>query len=1561
MKQFFNLSFLYTYYKTLLNKFKMVRLALGTTILMLSFCSLGFAQSTIQLGAGTDKSTYLPIYIYYDYSYTQTIYTAAEMNAQGAVTSSTITKIWYKPTISRSTSNYQDWVIYMGNTSKVGFIDNLDWIQTSSMTQVFDGQIPSTTVADQWMEITLTTPFSWDGISNIVVAVDENSASYAVSGSNWGGYTLAPSSGKKAIYFFGDGASNNTDPGNPGSATDRTDNVAQIRFTGSNLASDCSGTPNAGTVPSTMGVCSGKPFTLTATGVSANANNLIGQWESSPVGANTWSPITGAIDPVYTIASAPSIPTDYRFTLTCSSPGGGSASSNILTISINPYWDCFCSPSYYSAVSYYIESAKTTGGVQNINYTYSGLPTGGFSDETSTQTVSQAAGFAFDLTTEFSFGANTIMAWVDWNQDGVFNNTTELVIANYSPVDIQTNSIAIPTGTSPGNYRMRIRSNRADYTYMLPCSAESYGSAIDVTLTVAPPPACPPVTNVNVIPTLSSALLSWTSSASTFDLEWGPQGFSPGSGTMVSGIIGNSHNLTGLNSNTSYDFYVRADCGTDGKSAWSSTKNFVTGYCPVTTYSNHQYGISSFSTTNGITNINNISGPGDYSDYTNLSVSQVAGGAVNFTITHHPYNVGGSGMALWIDWNNDFDFNDPGELIYTNYSASSASGTITVPVGTPIGNYRIRVVVNNIVGATLMPCGSLGASNYGEAEDYTFSVIAVPTCYPPTALSASMINSTDASLSWTSSAPNFEIEWGLQGFLLGTGNSVSNINNNSHTLTGLASNSTYSYYVKAKCGVGNESIWAGPFNFNTGYCTVTPKPGYPVGYGITNFTITNAINNINNSSTTEFSYSDFSSLSISQMAGGTMNFSVTGTGSNNFVQIWIDWNDNFDFYDLGERIYSSGSYRQTHTGTITIPPGTSAGNYRMRVVLISNFTITLLDPCGDLGQLGYGEAEDYTITVVLPPSCSTPTSLAATNITALSANLSWNSTAPSFNIEWGQQGFSLGSGTRITSGITSANYTLSGLTPYTDYSFYVQANCGTDGLSSWAGPFSFKTPILNDDATGAILLTVGAGCTGAPYSTIGAIENINEPISPVATPGYENKFRVWFKFVAPASGAVRVTTDLGSGFTLGDTRITLFAATNVADYSTFTALAADENNGAWSTYGGAPGSYGALSTLYITDLTNGSTYYVMVSGGDNTNRNLTGTFCIAVNELNSSMLSSVSGCNGSLDYKTAYGYNSASYPYWTSLVDGYGKLIGMVKSVPNTSSYNNYYPRLYINTSGTIRQNNNGISYLDRNFHIDKSGNTDEEVQLFFSSAELNALGVSLSNLAVTKFDDVCSEVIPLATGAFLLPSRSAEINGIELIQFTTRGHGAYFISDARLGPLPIRLTYFNGYVEGKTNVLNWQSLQDNDRSNYVIERSGDVSHFEPIGQMPAMNQSIANYQFVDVNPIKGQNFYRLKMQDAEGITTYSNVITLFQNTSKERISITAYPNPTSHSVTININGERAGTAILKVVELTGRVIKEIEVLTDKFVMDMSNWPSGIYLLKYKDNKHTSVIKITKK
>ena len=93
---------------------------------------------------------------------------------------------------------------------------------------------------------------------------------------------------------------------------------------------------------------------------------------------------------------------------------------------------------------------------------------------------------------------------------------------------------------------------------------------------------CLTPTALNVTPFSTTANLSWTSPnpAGPWQIEYGPQGFVQGTGTIVNNILTNSYTLTGLSPLTSYSYYVRTICEADNVSPWSIVRNFTTTVAP---------------------------------------------------------------------------------------------------------------------------------------------------------------------------------------------------------------------------------------------------------------------------------------------------------------------------------------------------------------------------------------------------------------------------------------------------------------------------------------------------------------------------------------------------------------------------------------------------------------------------------------------------------------------------------------------------------------------------------------------------------------------------------------------------------------------------------------------------------------------------------------------------------------------------------------------------------------------------------------------------------------------
>lgn len=212
-------------------------------------------------------------------------------------------------------------------------------------------------------------------------------------------------------------------------------------------------------------------------------------------------------------------------------------------------------------------------------------------------------------------------------------------------------------------------------------------------------------------------------------------------------------------------------------------------------------------------------------------------------------------------------------------------------------------------------------------------------------------------------------------------------------------------------------------------------------------------NTLNNTSGNDGGYGDYTGVGTEVETWHIYNLSI-GVGTSNPVRIkaWLDFNQDGDFFDVGEDIYYSGNMTVNSDVSvpILIPGGTPAGLARLRVSLRLQF------PSGSCGVFDFGEVEDYCITIVEadPPECLVPEDLTATNLDFEEATLSWtnNPAALSYNVQYK----ATANAGWINIDNAASPLVLDGLSACTEYEFQVEAVC-PGSTSGFSDSFIFTT------------------------------------------------------------------------------------------------------------------------------------------------------------------------------------------------------------------------------------------------------------------------------------------------------------------------------------------------------------------------------------------------------------------------------------------------------------------------------------------------------------------------
>lgn len=149
--------------------------------------ALSWAE-TIEVGTHESYNAFLPISTQWGYSYTQLIYPRTLINREGEITA---IGFYYEYSMAGGNlAHSNQWDVYLGHTDKNSFANASDYIPVSSLDPVFSGYLPAEP-ASGWIMIPLDTPFPYNNLQNLVVAIDENTPGIDQN-AYWGVYTDGP-------------------------------------------------------------------------------------------------------------------------------------------------------------------------------------------------------------------------------------------------------------------------------------------------------------------------------------------------------------------------------------------------------------------------------------------------------------------------------------------------------------------------------------------------------------------------------------------------------------------------------------------------------------------------------------------------------------------------------------------------------------------------------------------------------------------------------------------------------------------------------------------------------------------------------------------------------------------------------------------------------------------------------------------------------------------------------------------------------------------------------------------------------------------------------------------------------------------------------------------------------------------------------------------------------------------------------------------------------------------------------------------------------------------------
>ena len=138
--------------------------------------------------------------------------------------------------------------------------------------------------------------------------------------------------------------------------------------------------------------------------------------------------------------------------------------------------------------------------------------------------------------------------------------------------------------------------------------------------------------------------------------------------------------------------------------------------------------------------------------------------------------------------------------------------------------------------------------------------------------------------------------------------------------------------------------------------------------------------------------------------------------------------------------------------------------------------------------------------------------------------------------------------------------------------------------------------------------------------------------------------------------------------------------------------------------------------------------------------------------------------------------------------------------------------------------------------------------------------------------------------------------------------------------PLPVELTRFGALLQKDGVRVSWETATERDCDYFAVERSGDGRNFAEVTQVAGNGTSSAkrSYATLDVTPLPGVSYYRLRQVDFDGTAHYSPVEAV---TNSGRSVAALYPNPATTEVNILFAEALSGSLDIQIMDAAGRVV----------------------------------------
>lgn len=346
------------------------------------------------------------------------------------------------------------------------------------------------------------------------------------------------------------------------------------------------------------------------------------------------------------------------------------------------------------------------------------------------------------------------------------------------------------------------------------------------------------------------------------------------------------------------------------------------------------------------------------------------------------------------------------------------------------------------------------------------------------------------------------------------------------------------------------------------------------------------------------------------------------------------------------------------------------------------------------------------------------------------------------------------------------------------------------------------------------------------------------------------------------------------------------------------------------------------------------------------------------------------GTANSIETGTTITIDNTNNNLWVPITGQDGNILAEIKA--NGNNLGTVTSAFYVKT-GSLRENSAKKLYANRNITITPQNQPTSavDIRLYLTAAEFTTLktgtnsqgspsGVnSIGDVVILKNSDACSSAI-VNTPTTITPQYAEAFGSNYVLQGSISSFSSFYFGSSNFGTLPLQLLTFNGSLQENAALLKWTTTNEMNTSYFNVERSIDGNNFNNIGTVNATGDRDINtsYSFTDVNAVSQTAsivYYRLKIFDNDGKSSYSKIITI---TFNKNIDVLLFPNPVKQILNIRLSGTDRNPVLVQIMDLTGTIIhaeKSMVSQNSGISIDVKHWKPQVYILKVVNSKNEIV------